>query len=125
MTDVVAGRISLKPTAAQETIADEAAFARTGPLASERIADVLQGIDVVGQRRLSAVAKARFRQLEKLLTGLNPAIKHRPRSTVCAILVVSLAEIETKVRTLARTMQRFGRVGVQQHSAHIYHLTQN
>ncbi len=115
-------RASPRLSSGQRDIADDAAYARSGALASDRIADVLVGLAPRGQRSLGAVCKARLRQAEKWLTGLNP--HHKTSATINSLRYpgVSAAEVALKIAALQTTLLRFQGVTFKALSPDVYIL---
>lgn len=116
------------PTSQQYNIANDAAFARLGPLASDRIADVLEqiaGQQHVNPRTTSALLKAWLRQFEKRLTALSP--KHKTSEAMNRLRYpgLSLFEVTNKIACLRSVLSRFDGIQVQQVTNQIYQISRN
>jgi surface carbohydrate biosynthesis protein len=118
--DVIAGETDLKGRADQDALADDAAFARCGPLAVDLIAEKLGALTPSGHRQLLSIAKARFRQLEKWTTGLNP--RHKTSDAVNALRYpgVTLQEAQDKLQLFASVLGRFDGVHIRPLKPHIF-----
>jgi surface carbohydrate biosynthesis protein len=117
---ILAGRKTYALTAHQQVVAENAAFARNGALASDRIADVLADMEPRGGRTTSAVTKARIRQFEKWLTGLNPNHKTSARANALRYPGISADEVAQKIAVLRSTLRRFESVSSRPVAPHIY-----
>ena len=119
---VVAGRVVFCATPAQQAVAENAAFALKGPLASDRIAAILTEMQPHGGRTRIAVAKARLRQVEKWLTGLNSRHKTSAKANAMRYPGISHSEVEEKIAAFRHSLRRFDNVKSQPVGRQIYRV---
>jgi surface carbohydrate biosynthesis protein len=122
----LAGRMPPAPDQDQLDAIGEAAAALKGPLAADRIADVILGLAEqknVSERRLRAVWQARARQLEKRLTGLIPGNKTASAANLHRFPGLTLAEVHSRVAQLQDTLDRFPGVAVAQRAPNVFEVS--
>lgn len=91
----------------QRSMIVDAAFSQSGALASDHIANILDTLKSEGKKQFGAQLKARARQLEKLLMGLNP--NHKSSAAINALRYpgVTSGQVGEKISTLQITLNRF------------------
>ncbi len=124
--EVLRGRDCWSLGTEQKILLDYYLAATDGPLASERILDVLQStrLDSCTDNTTRILAVIRS-QVKALLTkaymnfpGPNRLDYHDHRFPE-----ISSNEIQLKIDVLGKTLNRFGSVKVKPHSPHIFHIT--
>jgi surface carbohydrate biosynthesis protein len=117
----------LQLTGNQKTVAEQALFALQGPLAVDRIADVLKSLaetpDAFGKRKISGYLEAQARHIQKRFTALMPGHKTSKAINQLRYPGVSLQETTEKVQRFAEILQRFKSVQVQKIGDQIYRVS--
>jgi surface carbohydrate biosynthesis protein len=107
-----------------EQIAEQALFALQGPLAVDRIAEILEQIsqtaDAFGPKQITGAVMARLRHLQKTLSAFLP--DHKTSKAINALRYpgVSLQETETKIGRFSSVLNRFPNLHVHHISDQIY-----
>jgi surface carbohydrate biosynthesis protein len=122
----LAGQTPPAPHNGQLAAIGEAAAALFGPLAADRIADII--LDLTEQkhspnRRLRAVWQARVRQLEKHLTGLVPGHKTATAANLHRFPGLTLAEVQSRVAQLQDALDRFAGVAAAQRAPNVFEVS--
>jgi surface carbohydrate biosynthesis protein len=112
----------------QSTIKN-ALFALKGPMAADRIADVLQQIAErargFDKRQLAGVVRAEIRYMQKRLSGLLPGHKTSKAVNRLRYPGVSLQQVRTKVGYLKTTTNRFSNLHVEEVGEQIFCISTN
>jgi surface carbohydrate biosynthesis protein len=108
----------------QLMVSENAAYAQSGPLAVERIADVLDTLagdaTLFRKRRMAAAAKSNFRRFQKWLNGLNPAHKTSDEMNRLRYPGVLLEYVEMKVATLTDLLRLGQTLQIREHAKDVY-----
>lgn len=112
----------------RDALIDHYVAARGGPLASERILDVLEADFAPGSmRRMPVLRRAGASLLVHVKAALTKANMHRPgrnRSDYHdhRFPRIGAAEVQQRVRRLGRSLGRFQHVGVRERGEHLFDL---
>ncbi|HJP35556.1 MAG: hypothetical protein QF609_04230 [Gammaproteobacteria bacterium] len=130
LSQMLAGKVDVEQTPAQEALLAKHIEGLSGPLAAERIVEVLAGANYArlqppapaAGRWLSGWLESQVRTAVKRVNMRRPHHRNSNRLHDHRFPAVTAAELQRRIDRLGALMGRFSNVRVQQTSRHMFHI---